>query len=43
LAVRIASPGGKGMAFRPVVTELRDGAVLGHLRWAPPVRADAPR
>jgi len=34
LAVQIVPSGGKGMAFRPVVTELRDGAVLewqGHL------------
>ena len=34
LAVRITPAGGKGMAFSPVVTELRDAAVLewqGHL------------
>jgi hypothetical protein len=34
LSVRIAPPGGAGMAFKPVVTELRDRAVLewlGHL------------
>ena len=34
LAVRIAPSGGSGMAFKPVVTELREAAVLewlGHL------------